>query len=86
MGGLGIAEIMMILLIVALPAFFFLGLPSLRRGRTGGDDTTLERRLRGELEVLHLRLDMLTKRLDDAGIPGPSDKPKLTAESDKSKS
>jgi hypothetical protein len=86
MGGLGIAEIIMILLIVALPAFFLLGLPSLRRGRLGGAETTLERRLRGELEVLHLRLDMLTKRLDDAGIPGPSDTPRLIEESEENTS
>jgi hypothetical protein len=84
MGGLGLAEIIMILLVVALPAFFLIGLPSLRRSRGWADNSTLERRVLGELEVIQLRLDMIAKRLDDAGIPGPSETPELPAESEES--
>lgn len=81
MGGFGISELIFVVLILAVVAVFFLGLPALRRVSGGDKHATLERRVLDELEVLHLRLDMITKRLDDAGIPSPPEEPLLPRDS-----
>ena len=81
MGGFGIGALIFVVLILAVPVLFFLGLPDLSGVRWGNEHAALERRMLDELEVLHLRLDMITKRLDDAGIPSPPEEPLLPRDS-----
>ena len=82
MDGFGLREAIFIVMMVALAAIFLVGLPFIRRVGGGNENTALLRRVMDELEVLHLRLDMITKRLDVAGIPAPSEEPLLPPDSE----
>ena len=77
MGGFGIGEAILIVTIAAAVAIVLVGLGVVRRFRGRDESTEFERRVLDEFEVLHLRLDMITKRLDDAGIQSPPEDPLL---------
>jgi hypothetical protein len=77
MVGLGIGEAVLIVAIAAAMAIVFVGLGVSKKVRARGQSTELDRQVLDELEVLRLRLDLLTKRLDDAEIGGPPEDPLL---------
>ena len=77
MVGFGMGEVILIVSVLAVAAIFYVGLPALRRVRGRSERTELERQVLDELEVLRLRLDMITKRLDDAGIRRSPEEPLL---------
>jgi len=77
MGGFGIGEAILIVTIAAAVAIVFVGLGVVRRLRGRDESPEFERRVLDEFEVLHLRLDVITKRLDDAGIQGHPEEPLL---------
>ena len=76
-GGFGLGEAILIVTMAAAAAIALVGLGVLKRVRGRGESTEFERRVLDELEVLHLRLDMITKRLDDAGMQGAKEDPLL---------
>ena len=77
MVGIGIGEAILIVAIAAAVAIVLVGLGVLKQVRGKNEGTELERQVLDELEVLQLRLDMITKRLDDAGIQGSPEDPLL---------
>ena len=77
MGVIGLAEVIFIIALAAAVAIVLVGLGVLRRVRGRSESTELERQVLDELEVLRLRLDMITKRLDDAGIQRSPEEPLL---------
>lgn len=81
MGGFGMGEVILILMVALVAAGFVLstgiGKPI---GRRKGNQE-FERRVLDELEAIHLRLDLITQRLDRAGIPAPRDERSLPGDS-----
>ena len=71
MGGFGLGEAILIVTIAAAVAIVLVGFGVLKRVRGRDESTAFERRVLDELETIHLRLDMITERLDRAGIEGP---------------
>ena len=70
-------EAILIVALAVAAAMVLSGLNVFKQVRRRGENAEFERQVLDELEALHLRMDMISERLDGVGIESPPESPTL---------